>query len=205
MRAAASARGGPQLTFRSSAPSAGCCPYDLQSCIVTMFYAVRRRRRTCTSHRRVAVRRSGAAANCAVLKNRNIRTRQPIPRQKRFRTKDGLSDGALRIGNLLIASKVPQASDLAQAQGRPRNRFTAAHFGSTFWVTKGGNIIKVFVVRVAAGGRSRAKFIFGGCGGRALREPPKITPLRGATVLVVACGPRDSDESQYLYAPPLPK
>ena len=27
--------------------------------------AVRRRRRTCTSHRRVAVRRSGAAANCA--------------------------------------------------------------------------------------------------------------------------------------------
>ena len=25
-------------------------------------------------------------------------------------------------------------------------------------------------------GRSRVKFIFGGCGGRALREPPKITP-----------------------------
>ncbi len=25
-------------------------------------------------------------------------------------------------------------------------------------------------------------FIFGGCGGRALREPPKITPLRGAVV-----------------------
>ena len=37
----------------------------------------------------------------------NINTRQPIPRQKRFRTKGGRSDGALRIGNLLIASKVP--------------------------------------------------------------------------------------------------
>ena len=56
---------------------------------------------------------------------------------------------------------MPQASDSAQAQGRPRNRFTAAHFGSTFWVTKGGNIIKVFAVRRAAGGRSRVKFIFG--------------------------------------------
>ena len=36
----------------------------------------------------------------------------------------------------------------------------------------------------------REAFIFGGCGGRALREPPKITPLCGATVLGVACGPR---------------
>ena len=55
----------------------------------------------------LAVRRSGAAANCAVPKNRKIHTRQPIPRQKRFRTKGGRSDGALRIGDLLIASKVP--------------------------------------------------------------------------------------------------
>ena len=37
-----------------------------------------------------------------------------------------------------------------------------------------------------ADGRSRAKFIFGGCGGRALREPPKITPLCGAVVLEAA-------------------
>ena len=65
-------------------------------------------------------------------KSRNISTRQPIPRQKRFRIKDGRSDGALRIGDLLIASKVPQASDSAQAQGRPRNRFTAAVLGATF-------------------------------------------------------------------------
>ena len=43
----------------------------------------------------------------------NINARQPIPRQKRFRIKGGCGDGALRIGNLLIASKVPQASDSA--------------------------------------------------------------------------------------------
>ena len=60
-----------------------------------------------------AVRRSGATANCAVLKNRNIHMRQPNPRQKRFRTKGGRDDGALRIGDLLIASKVPKASDSA--------------------------------------------------------------------------------------------
>ena len=38
-------------------------------------------------------------------------------------------------------------------------------------------------------GRSQAKFIFGGCGGRALREPPKITPLRGAVVRAAAFAP----------------
>ena len=32
------------------------------------------------------------------------------------------------------------------------------------------------------------KLIFGGCGGRALHEPPKITPLRGAVVRAAACG-----------------
>ena len=73
----------------------------------------------------------------------NIHTRQPDPRQKRFREKGGRGGGALRIGDLLIASKVPKASDSAQSQGRPRNRFTAAHFGSTFWVTKGGNIFRL--------------------------------------------------------------
>ncbi len=128
--------------------------------------AVRRRRRTCTSRWRVAVRRSGAAANCAAQRaagivngnafgvqpagteselsrttvglrraeaaDCNIHTRQPLPRQKRFRIKGGRGDGALRIGDLLIASKVPKASDSAKLQGRPRNRFTAAVFGATF-------------------------------------------------------------------------
>ena len=91
--------------------------------------------------------------------------RQPLPRQERFRIEGGRGDEALKTGNLLIASKVPQASDLAQSQGRSRNRFTAAAFngiafvfllrasaihasmialglasvGATFWVTKGGN------------------------------------------------------------------
>ena len=30
-------------------------------------------------------------------------------------------------------------------------------------------------------------FIFGGCGGRSLREPPKITPLRGEVIRAAAC------------------
>jgi len=58
--------------------------------------------------------------------------RQPIPRQERLRIKGGRGDGALKIGDLLIASNVPKASDLAQSQDRPRNRFTAAVFGATF-------------------------------------------------------------------------
>jgi len=58
--------------------------------------------------------------------------RQPIPRQERFRIKDGRGDEALKIGDLLIASKVPQASDLAKSRDRLRNRFTAAAFGATF-------------------------------------------------------------------------
>ena len=74
-------------------------------------------------------------------KSRNIHTRQPVPRQKRFRIKGGRGDGALRIGDLLIASKVPKASDSAQSQGRPRNRFTAAVFRLPFVRTK-GNVIK---------------------------------------------------------------
>jgi len=43
---------------------------------------------------------------------------------------------SVKIGDLLIASKVPKASDLAKPQGRPRNRFTAADFGATFWPHK---------------------------------------------------------------------
>ena len=43
---------------------------------------------------------------------------------------------SVKIGDLLIASKVPKASDLAQSRGRPRNRFTAAAFGVTFWPRK---------------------------------------------------------------------
>ena len=66
-----------------------------------------------------------------------IHMRQPIPRQERFRRKGGRGDGALKIGDLLIASKVPKASDLAQSQDRPRNRFTAAAFRLPFGRAKG--------------------------------------------------------------------
>ena len=65
-------------------------------------------------------------------KNRKIHMRQPNARRERFRIKGGRSDGALKIGDLLIASKVPKASDLAKSRERPRNSFTAAAFGATF-------------------------------------------------------------------------
>ncbi len=104
--------------------------------------------------------------SCSIL-----HTRQPIPRQKRFRTKGGRGDGALRIGNLLIASKVPKASDSAQAQGRPRNRFTAAHFGSTFWVTKGGNL-NIKYLRFFR----TAQFAAAPCGGLQLAEARACPP-----------------------------
>jgi hypothetical protein len=45
------------------------------------------------------------------------------------RTCSSFAEARKRLrSELLIASKVPQASDLAKAQDRPRNRFTAAAF-----------------------------------------------------------------------------
>ena len=81
--------GGPQLTLRLHASSAGCCPYDLQSRIVTMFYAVRRRRSECDSSPP-----QWGGGELRGSKSRNIPTRQPHPRQKRFREKGGRGDGA---------------------------------------------------------------------------------------------------------------
>ena len=46
---------------------------------------------------------------------------------------------------LLIASKVPKASDLAQLQGRPRNRFTAAAFRLPFGRAKGNVYLNKFL------------------------------------------------------------
>ncbi len=46
----------------------------------------------------LAVRRVGAAANCATRRVVNIHMRQPTPRQERFRKKGGRGDGALKIG-----------------------------------------------------------------------------------------------------------
>ena len=77
---------------------------------------------------RIAGLRGAEAAARTVLRTALIHVRQPIPRQERFRAKGGRGDGALKIGDLLIASKVPKASDLAQSRDRPRNRFSAAGF-----------------------------------------------------------------------------
>ncbi len=63
--------------------------------------------RTQTSVKRVCSPPQWGGGELRDSASRNIHTRQPIPRQKRFRKKGGRSDGALRIGDLLIASKVP--------------------------------------------------------------------------------------------------
>ena len=63
-------------------------------------------------------------------------------------------------------------------------------------------LYKVFAISRTAGVRSRVKFIFGGCGGRALREPPKIAPLCGAVVRAAACGPRSPTDCISLPPPP---
>ncbi len=55
-----------------------------------------------TSLVRVAVRRSGAAANCAVRRTAKYIRVSKEPRQKGFRKKGGRGDGALKIGEFLI-------------------------------------------------------------------------------------------------------
>ena len=65
----------------------------------------------------------------------SIHPRQPGPRQKRFRTKSGRGDGTLRIGNLLIASKVPSGIRFS-AGARPTPK--SFHRG-TFWTPLLGN------------------------------------------------------------------
>ncbi len=127
----------------------------------------------CASPWRVAVRRGGAAANCAVRRTAIIHMRQPNPRQERFRIKGGRSDGALKIGDLLIASKVPKASDLAKSRERPRNRFTAAVFGATFWPHKRLHKKKKMQFAELRGPQAAARI-------PATQKPPKITPPSGA-------------------------
>ena len=77
--------------------AAACGPHDSASCIITMFYAVRRRRSECDSSPPL-----WGGGELRGSKSRNIHTRQPNPRQKRFRKKVGRGDGALRIGDFLI-------------------------------------------------------------------------------------------------------
>ncbi len=74
---------------------------------------------------------------------------------------------------LLIASKVPQASDLAKAQERPRNRFTAAAFRLPFGRAKGN--VYYLGIRAAACGGSHVS----------IREQQRASARRG-------CGPHGS-------------
>ena len=74
---------------------------EKKKCVMTrmgfvFWSAVRRRRSECDS----SPPRGGGELRGSL--NRNIHTRQLIPRQKRFRTEGGRSDEALRIGDFLI-------------------------------------------------------------------------------------------------------
>ncbi len=137
-RAAASARGGPQLFANAHTlrPPQAAARTTRRSRIVTIFYAVRRRRRVWylssaaagggAPKVRAAEDNAAARRSCSILQ-----TRQPHPRQKRFREKGGRGDGALRIGNLLIASKVPSGIRFSEGVRTPPKSF---HRGG-FWVT----------------------------------------------------------------------
>ncbi len=134
----------------------------------------------------------GAAANCAVLKNRKNTHAPASPAAEAISGKGRARRRSVKNRRPFDCFKSAVRHPIQRSRcGRPRNRFTAAHFGSTFWVTKGGTIIKVFVVKIAAGGQSRAEFIFGGCGGAHQRcEPPKITPRSGVVVRAAISNPR---------------
>ena len=84
-----------------------------------------------------AVRRKGAAANCAVLKNRKNSHAPASPAAEAISDKGRPQRRSVKNRRPLIASKVPQASDSAKSQGRTRNRFTAAVFRLPFVRTKG--------------------------------------------------------------------
>ncbi len=108
----------------------GCGPHSPTDCIFVFWSAVRRRRRTCASHRRVAVRRGGAAANCAVRRTAKY-TRVSLTR--------GRSDFGQRAAHFngtafvfLLRASAIHASMIALG---------LVSVGSTFWVTKGGNNI----------------------------------------------------------------
>ena len=111
-------------------------------------------------------------------RRRSVKNRRTFSiSREQSRTCSGYAEARKRLrSEILIASKVPKASDLAQSQGRTRNRFTAAAFngiafvfllrasaihasmialglasvGSTFWVTKGGNTATLRVAQFAA-------------------------------------------------------
>ena len=89
----------------------------------------------------VAGLRWGEAAARAVLTDCNIHARQPDPRQKRFRIKGGRGDGALRIGDLLIASKVPSGIRFSEVARMTPKSFHRGGFSRNLLTSKGCIII----------------------------------------------------------------
>jgi len=81
---------------------------------------------------------AGTISGKGRAKRRSVKNRRTFSISRvQSRTCSSFAEARKRLrSELLIASKVPQASDLAQSRDRPRNRFTAAAFGVTFWPRK---------------------------------------------------------------------
>ena len=73
---------------------------------------------------------AGTISGKGRAKRRSVKNRRTFSISRvQSRTCSSFAEARKRLrSELLIASKVPQASDLAQSRDRPRNRFTAAAF-----------------------------------------------------------------------------
>ena len=84
-------------------------------------------------------------------KRRSVKNRRTFSISRvQSRTCSSFAEARKRLrSELLIASKVPKASDLAQSRERPRNRFTAAAFRLPFGRAKGNGYFYTFSLRPA--------------------------------------------------------
>ncbi len=127
------------MSYANSGPplAGGCGPRSSANCI---------------NSRASAHPAAGTISDKGRSRRRSVKNRRTFSISRvQSRTCSSYAEARKRLrSELLIASKVPKASDLAQSQDRPRNRFTAAAFRLPFGRAKGNIIIKgIATLRVA--------------------------------------------------------
>ena len=129
--------------------------------------AIRRRRRSARAFGRVAVRRGGAAANCAVRRTAKYTCVSRNPRQERFRgrSRDCAKSDAFGTFEAIKRSPIFNASSLRPPLVRNRS---CRGFGCRVCIS-----LKTYLRRLRGSHRR--------C------EPPKIAPLCGALTRVYFC------------------